>query len=698
MRRLTVQLAVLAMVATLAVVAPSPPAGAAPTLPSGFTDELVAMVDSPTAVAFLPDGRLLVTTQPGQLRVIQNDALVAGNALDLSGKLCSNSERGLLGVAVDPAFATTGNNWIYLYYTFRKSGTTCPMGSASVVNRVARFRFDTATNTADPNTEQVLVDNVASWGGNHNAGDLQFGKDGMLYVSIGDGGTDYDGSGGNAGTNNASRDQFKLLGKILRITRTGGVPSDNPFLTANDDVCALNGGTSNTTHRCRETFAWGLRNPFRIAFNPNASGTEFHINDVGQNLWEEIDRGASGVDYGWNVREGFCANGSSTNCRAPGTVGDPIFAYGGPNRSCASITGGAFVPDNAWPAPYSGSYLFADYVCGKIFRLVDNGNGTFSSADFVSELGISSATSLTFGPSPSGTSLYYTSYFNGGAVHRINSTTGNRAPSATVSGNPTSGPLPLRVSFSGAGSSDPDGDAITYQWNFGDGASANTGATNNVTHDYTVAGTYTASLTVQDANGASSQPATVTIRAGNRAPTPSITSPSTDTVFKVGSSYTFKGSATDPEDGSLGGSRTSWTIIKRHDTHTHPFLGPVTGSSVTFQAPAPDDLLAATNSYLEVQLTATDSAGLSTTVTRDFLPRKVNLTFATAPSGLSLEVGGTPISAPQTFVSWTGYGIEVFAPSPQNGLRWYKWTDGGGQRHTYVTGGRDKTLTAKFRA
>src|SRR4051794_22803679 len=122
MRRTTVQLAVLILVAGLAVVVPGRPSDAA-TVPAGFTDQHVADVASPTAMAFLPDGRLLVTTQPGQLRVIQNDTLVGTAALDLSSTLCSNSERGLLGVAVDPAFGTPNNNWIYLYYTFRKSGT-----------------------------------------------------------------------------------------------------------------------------------------------------------------------------------------------------------------------------------------------------------------------------------------------------------------------------------------------------------------------------------------------------------------------------------------------------------------------------------------------------------------------------------------------------------------------------------------------
>ena len=186
------------------------------TLPSGFTDELVATVGAPTALAFTPDGRLLITTQPGQLRVFQNGALVATPALNLAttGAICSNSERGLLGVAVDPAFTPTSNNFIYLYYTFNRGGGTC-------VNRVSRFTLST-TNVASG--ELVLIDNIPSPAGNHNAGDVQFGKDGYLYVSVGDGGCDYAG-GGCAGSNDAARDQHSLVGKILRITKAGGIPA-----------------------------------------------------------------------------------------------------------------------------------------------------------------------------------------------------------------------------------------------------------------------------------------------------------------------------------------------------------------------------------------------------------------------------------------------------------------------------------------
>jgi glucose/arabinose dehydrogenase len=142
------------------------------TTPPDFTDTLVTRVASPTALAFTPDGRLLVTSEPGRLRVYKDGALLANPALDISGKVCTNGARGLLGVAVDPNFAT--NNYIYLFYTFKKHGV-CEQNTANVpVNRVERYVLSDS-NTATP--DQILVDNIPNMHHN-NAGDLRFGKDG----------------------------------------------------------------------------------------------------------------------------------------------------------------------------------------------------------------------------------------------------------------------------------------------------------------------------------------------------------------------------------------------------------------------------------------------------------------------------------------------------------------------------------------
>src|SRR4051812_780896 len=125
-------------------------------------------------------------------------------------------------------------------------------------------------------------------------------------------------------------------------------------------------GRRTPRHRSLQgAFAWGFRNPFRFAVEPGTSS--FLVNDVGQNTWEEVDSLAAGKDYGWNLREGPCARDSVTDCGAT-TFENPVYAYTHAD-GCASITGGAFVPVGLWPGPWSGSYLFSDYVCGGIYRM-----------------------------------------------------------------------------------------------------------------------------------------------------------------------------------------------------------------------------------------------------------------------------------------------------------------------------------------
>lgn len=448
-------------------------------LPAGFTDTLIASLTAPTAVAFAPDGRMLITLQGGALRVYANGALLATPALTIpASSICSGFERGLLGVAVDPDFAT--NNYVYLYYTFQRPDPgDCSANTAnSPVNRVSRFVLP-AGNVIDPASEVVLLDGIPSPNGNHNAGDLQFGKDGYLYVTTGDGGCDYLGDSGCAGSNDAARDRNSLVGKILRIDRDGNVPPDNPFLGAGTARCHTGNAAAGTT--CQETFAWGLRNPFRIAFDPNSPTTRFFINDVGQNLWEEIDLGVAGADYGWNVREGHCATGSTTTCSRtnppPAGMTDPIYDYrhgitvpGTSSSNCNSLSGGAFVPNGIWPAEYDDTYLFADFVCGSIFRLTQS--PSYAASDFVRGLGSNTVVHLEFGPFNDTQALYYTTYAGGGQVRRISysgatntpTQTGTRTRTATATRSPTTTRTPTRTaSVTRTPTATPVGTAIRGQ-------------------------------------------------------------------------------------------------------------------------------------------------------------------------------------------------------------------------------------------
>ncbi len=699
-RRAAVALVLLASVVTPVSVpgasAAPPETSAALAVPAGFTDALVVPVTAPTAFAFHPDGRMFVTTQTGQVRIVRDGALVPTPALNLSGVLCGDSERGLLGIALDPDVSTNG--FVYLFYTFKKFGTCVTNSPNSPVNRVSRFTL--TGDTIDPASELVLVDGMPSPNGNHNAGDVHVGNDGNLYISIGDGGCDYAGNSGCAGANDAARDLNTLTGKIVRVTRTGGIPAGNPFTGPGTARCNTGSTTPGTT--CQEIFATGLRNPFRLAFDPNTTSTAFRINDVGQGTWEEIDAGIAGADYGWNVREGHCANGSTTNCGPPPAgMTNPIFDYDH-SGGCASITGGAFIPAGVWPASYGGDYLFSDYVCGTIFRLEPDGAGGFVRTTFTTALGANSAVELGFGPFGTTQALYYTSYAGGGQVRRISF----GVPVASFTATPSSGPAPLTVTFDGSASNDPDGQPLTFEWAFGDGGTSTTGPT--VQHTYTSAGSFTASLVVRDASNNASPPATRTIdvtATGNTPPVPVIQSPAAGSTFAVGQQVTLTGRATDAQDKKLPASRLSWQVLLHHvpvggTEHTHP-LASGTGVSLTFAFPAPEDLDATQGSWVEAILQATDSAGASASVTRRLDPVRVAVTLATTPPGLQVTLA-TPsdltrtLVGPGTVTSWQGWVLTIGAPSPQGNRRFRSWSDGGAQTHTVVTPASATTYTASF--
>jgi glucose/arabinose dehydrogenase len=689
----------------------------AQTLPANFTDSLVADVGAPTAIAFTPDGRMLVTSQGGQLRLLKGSPLTNTQAIDISSVMCGGGEQGLLGVAVDPLFTT--NKYIYLFYTAKNNsscgtpnyGTTTYSAVNQKVNRVSRFVL-ADDDTVALSSELILVDRMPARGTNHNAGDLHFGKDGYLYISIGDGGTDWTGSGSGGG-NDAARDKNVLTGKILRVTRDGGIPPDNPFTGAGTARCNINGTHPGSDH-CQETYAWGLRNPFRFAMDPNAAGTRFFINDVGQGAREEINLNQSGADYGWNCREGSVGNSTTGKCSPtpPNMVG-PYFDYGRTAISgglavggCASITGGAVVPTGVWPAPWAGRYLFADYVCGGMFAIDATtapgaGSSTVQAANFVTNLGGSSATSLRFGPDAAGTSLYYTTYASGGEVRKIRyDASANSPPTVTnLTANPTTGIAPLNVSLSVTANDPNAGDTLSYFWDFGDGTTATTAAS-STSKNYTTNGTYTISVRARDDKLAFSAAVTTNISvSSNTPPTPVISAPLATKLYAVGEVITMTGSATDAQDGTLPASALSWRVILHHDTHTHPFFGPQTGNNVQFTAPPPEDTAAATNSYLEIELTATDNNGAKSVVTRDIQPQKITLSLQSVPSGRTLEINGQKIVTPQNITAWAGWQLPVNARDQNagaSGYRFASWSDAGTRAHAYNTPATNATLTANF--
>ena len=289
--------------------------------------------EQPIELLAWPDGGLLVAEQRGSLTVYGDDGSIRG-VLDLSDRVTFSDERGLLSVAVDPEFA--GRPFLYIWYS--------PRGTH--VTRLSRFPV--AAGLADRDAELVILE-VQQPYSNHNGGALRFGPDGMLYLGIGDGGAANDPheNGQNRGT---------LLGTIIRIDVSAaseqyryGIPADNPFL-----------GVPGVRP---EIFAFGLRNPWRMAFDPDTGA--LWVGDVGQNRVEEVSIVDAGSNQGWNVFEGNECFGRQSDCDEL-EHSAPLATYS--HELGCSVTGGVVYRGAELPW-LVGAYLFADYCSGRVWAL-----------------------------------------------------------------------------------------------------------------------------------------------------------------------------------------------------------------------------------------------------------------------------------------------------------------------------------------
>ncbi|MBC8108811.1 MAG: PQQ-dependent sugar dehydrogenase, partial [Anaerolineae bacterium] len=294
------------------------------TVPDGFTDTTVAGgLFSPTSMDLAPDGsgRIFVTEQTGKVRVIKDGQLITQPFATLS--VTSFGEHGLLGITFDPDFAN--NQFVYVYYT--TAGT-------QFHNRLSRF---TANGDVAAGGETVLFDSddLDSTQLFHDGGGLHFGPDGKIYISTGE----------NQHPEN-SQLLSNLQGKLLRLNSDGTIPSDNPFFNS-------------ATGKNRAIYAYGFRNPFTYAFQPGTG--LLYVNDVGNDLFEEINQVSAGGNFGWPQQEG--SNGAGQN-----GITDSIFFYD--HGVGNAITGGVFYPNSgSFPAPYLGKYFFADIGGGWIHIL-----------------------------------------------------------------------------------------------------------------------------------------------------------------------------------------------------------------------------------------------------------------------------------------------------------------------------------------
>jgi glucose/arabinose dehydrogenase/PKD repeat protein len=655
-------------------------------LPGGFTDTVVAEVPMPTGMAWTPDGRMLVTSKAGQLYVMGGDG-VPVVALDITSRVCSAKELGLVGLAVDPGFAT--NRYVYLYWTQHRGDACGDPGGRQPVNQVSRFVLPDS-NQILPSTERVIVGNIVSASAHHVGGDLEFGADGYLYITVGDGVCTVRGTKKCGPLNTNSQDRAVPHGKILRVLSSGVPVPTNPYAgRTGARRCTDPAGIPKGTGPCKEIFALGLRNPFRFARKPDTS--TFHVNDVGLKTWEEVNLLGKGKNYGWNAREGNCVRGTTTRCGRVKGYTNPIHAYKH-GDNCRSVTGGAFVPRGVWPG-FDGAYLFTDYACGKVWRLDRRADGTYQRALFTS--GLAGPVQLRFGPHDGGQALYYLSIFTG-TVRRVSHSTLNNPPKAAFDYVPEGN----TVAFSGGASTDGDqGDTVTsWSWDFGDGITEETSGP-DVVHQYDVAGPHQVSLSVIDSRGAVSQPATKTVHVGEHAPQITITGPSSDSRFSVGQPFTVTATAEDPEEGDLT-DKISWTILRRHANHVHPFLDGKSGGSVSDVFPDPEDLSAAADSNLVAHATVTDSKGHKTKVSQDLLPRTVSLRFLTRPEAGVVRIGGELRRTPTRVVSWHNHVVHVDVPRQRIGGKRYvfkRWSNGRPRAHGIRTPATPTTYTATLR-
>jgi glucose/arabinose dehydrogenase/PKD repeat protein len=661
------------------------PEGAALLLPEGFTQEsVVSDLQVPTAFASLPDGRLLIAEKAGVVRLFKNGALQPTPFIDLRSRINNYQDRGLLGLAVDPDFATNGH--VYLLYTYENDATDF---TGPKTGRLARY---TATgDTASPGSELVLLgtvvgascnlfpsgaDCIPSDSTSHTVGNVRFAPDGTLFVTLGDGAR-FDVVDDDA---LRAQDLDSLAGKVVRITRTGqGLPF-NPFW--NGDAGANRS----------KLWSYGLRNPYRFNLRP---GTDIpYLGDVGWSDIEEINVATAGANFGWPCYEGhdrepgyelkeLCQQLYS---QGPDAVKMPLYFWG--HDVGQTATGGAFYTGTSYPEPYQGVYFFGDYGSGWIRSLrVDQNDNLIPGSVTTFATGLPGLVGIDLGPD---TLLHYVD-IQAGELRRFRYVGSNRPPTAVATASPREGYPPLSVRFSSSGSHDPDGDPLQYSWDFGDGSpGSNLEAPE---HTYATAGLYTARLTVSDGNGGTHS-ATVRISVGNLSPVPSITSPSGSSQFKVGDVVSFSGGATDPEDGELPASGLSWTITLHHcsegECHAHPH-STSTGASGAFTVGEHGDLV-----FFELTLTATDSQGLKSSTAVTIHPQTVRVTLETFPPGRTVVLDGRSGTAPLTRTVIAGSTHTVYAPSPQSGYHFQGWSDEGAPEHTITVGASSAGYTASF--
>ncbi len=593
-------------------------------------------LDNPTGFEIAPDGRIFILQRTGEVKIVKNGQLQPNNFTVLPSVV--TGDRGLIGIALDPDFLN--NHFIYFYFT-----------DTDLRNRLVRFD---ASGDIGTNGPVILYETTTQSFQYHVGGTVQFGKDGKLYLSIGDNGTP-----SNAQTFS------NVFGKIIRLNKDGTIPPDNPFVT--------------TANAKPEIWAYGLRNPFRFQFD-SVTGNMYE-GDVGEATWEEVNLIKAGRNYGWPNCEGIC-NPSNV------LYTDPLYTYNHNGKS-AAVVGGPVYHGQVFPAEYQGRLFFGDYALGFLRTMALDADGN-NAGVFNFDTNAGSVVDMKVDPRDG--TLYYLTIIPGN-LYQVTYSTGTKVPVANASSNVTKGTAPLTVNFSSNGSNDPNGLPITYRWDLGD----KTISTDpNPTKMYNNNGKYTVQLTVS--NGTYSALASSIIIQVGTPPSVTINTPANGANYRSGDVINYSITATNSTGQTLGDSSISTIILFHHQTHIHPFFGPIAGKTGQFTIPTTGE--GSADTWFEIAATGTDANGLTTTAVSSIFPLKSNISFNANVNGLQFLLDGQPTTTPITVQGVVNFMREISAPFLQvlNGTvySFHRWSDDGAYTHTVKVQNSDTSFTATF--
>ena len=680
----------------------------ATTLPSGFGETTLASdfeftlpndFGGPVAVDWAPDGRMFIAHKYGWVQVRETNGRVS-MLLDLSAKVNSYFDRGLIGIAVDKDFASNG--YLYLLYSHELNplDPDSPDPMASRLTRVTVNPDNSLQNPDDP--ENVILgtesdapchepdntlDCIPGDSFFHSVGTVRSDPvDGTLWVGSGES----HGHGVDA-LSYRPYDVESFAGKLIHIDRNGhGLPG-HPFCPGDTDL----------THVCTKIFASGFRNPIRFTLRPGRGPA---VGDVGQAAREELNLVEPGKNYGWPCYEGPIHTPlyeSEPRCQqeyakegTPEALTPPAWSYANPLNpdDGASIIAGPVYAGPNYPAGYAGKLFVGDYAAGWIKLLTIDANDQVTAVtDFAT--GAGSLVDLELMPNGD---LAYVDIGYGGkpaAVHRITYANGNLQPTPVATATPVEGIPPLAVQF-GSDSTDPEGDPLTYQWDFGDGSAVRMAA--DPIHTYTSAGVYLARLTVDDGTGRFPNTRLRIEVGGNQPPSAAITAPVDGSTYRGGEIVQLSGSGTDLEDGDLPGSSLSWQIVLHHGDHIHD-LATESGATAEFTPLQDHDA----DSRYVVKLTVRDSAGRSAVGSVQVLPQTIDLMLTSTPPGAPLTYADSaPLGAPVQRTAAVGFRATIeAAPSfiyQGRTYRFANWSDQGTRKHVITVPATDTVLDASY--